>query len=68
MLEEKADEEPIVFTPADKGDIVVPHDDPLVIYAVVAKHPVSRILVDNKSSVNPINWNCFEKMNISKID
>ncbi|XP_052210357.1 uncharacterized protein LOC127813436 [Diospyros lotus] len=64
-MEAREDEEPITFTPADRGDIILPHDDPMVISATVAKHPVSRILVDSGSSVNLIYWNCFEQMHIS---
>ena len=44
---------------------MLPHDDPLVISAVIAKHPIERILVDNGSSVNLIYWNCFQKMNLT---
>ena len=49
----------------DQGDVLLPHDDPLVISAVIAKHPIERILVDNGSSVNLLYWNCFEKMHIA---
>ncbi|XP_052170472.1 uncharacterized protein LOC127786825 [Diospyros lotus] len=65
VMETREDEEPITFTPADRGDIILPHDDPMVISAIVAKHPVSRILVDSGSSVNLIYWNCFEQMCMS---
>lgn len=54
MMEVRDEEEPIMFTPADRGDIMVPYDDPMVIFVVVDKHPISRILVDNGSSVNLI--------------
>ena len=54
MMEVRDDEEPIIFTPIDRGDITLTHDDPMVITAVVAKHPISRILVDSGSSVNLI--------------
>lgn len=59
-------EEPITFTPEDQGDVLGPHDDPLVITAVIAKHLVSRILVDNGSSVNLIYKNCFEQMHLAQ--
>ncbi|XP_052204060.1 uncharacterized protein LOC127809334 [Diospyros lotus] len=65
VMETREDEEPITFTPTDRGDIILPHDDPMVISAIVAKHPVSRILVDSGSSVNLIYWNCFEQMRMS---
>jgi len=59
------DEEPIIFTPVDKGNVIIPHDDLVVISAVVAKHPIGRILVDSNNSINLIYWNCFEQMHIS---
>ena len=60
MMEVIDDEEPITFTPADRGDIILPHDDSMVIFAVIAKHPISRILMDSDSSVILIYWNCFK--------
>ncbi|XP_052182016.1 uncharacterized protein LOC127794803 [Diospyros lotus] len=65
VMEVRDDEEPITFVPADRGDIILPHDDPMVISAVVAKHPISRILVDNGNYVNLIYRNCFEQMHLS---
>ena len=59
------DEDPIIFMPKDQGDVLLPHDDPLVISAIIAKHPIERILVDSRSSVNLLYWNCFEKMHIA---
>ena len=65
MMEIRDDEESITFTPANRGDIILPHDDPMVTSGIVAKHPISRILVDCSSSVNLIYWNYFEQMHIS---
>jgi len=65
VTEVKDDEEPIIFTPIERGDIILPHDDLMVITTVVAKHPISRILVDSGSSINLIYWNYFEQMHIS---
>ena len=59
------DEDPIIFMPEDQGDVILPHDNPLVISAIIAKHPIERILVDSGSSVNLLYWNCFEKMHIA---
>jgi len=64
-MEVRDDEELIIFTPIDRGDIIIPHDDLMVITAVVARHPIRRILVDSGSSVNLIYWNCFEQIPIS---
>ena len=58
------DEDPIIFTHGDQGGVLLPHDDPLMIFAVITKHPVERILVDNGSFVNLLYWDCFKKMNI----
>jgi len=46
------DEDPIIFTPEDQGGVLLPHDNPLMIFTVIAKHLVDRILVDNGGSVN----------------
>jgi len=64
-MEVRENEEPITFTPADRGDIILPHDNPMVISTVIAKHPINRILVDSGSSVNLIYWNYFEQIHIS---
>jgi len=52
MEKMQENEDPIVFMPKDQRDVLLPHDDPLVILAIIAKHPVERVLVDNGSSVN----------------
>ncbi|XP_052171631.1 uncharacterized protein LOC127787608 [Diospyros lotus] len=59
------DKDPIIFTPKDQGDVLLPHNDPLVISVVIAKHPIERILVDSERSANLLYWNCFEKMHIA---
>ena len=59
------DESPIIFTTEDQGDVLLPHDDPLVISSIIAKHPIERILVDSGSTINLLYWNCFEKMHIT---
>jgi len=65
IMEVKENEKPITFMSADRGDIIIPHDDPLVISIIIAKHPISRILVDNGSSVNLIYGNYFGQIDIS---
>lgn len=60
VIETRENEEPITFTPANRGDIIILHDDSMVILAIIAKHPIGRILVDNGSLVNLLYWNCFE--------
>ena len=44
---------------------MMPHNDPLVISVMIAKHLIEQILEDNGSSVNLPYWNCFEKMRIA---
>ena len=53
-------EESITFTHANKENVLMPHDDSLVILAVIAKHSIDHILMDSDSSINLIYWNCFE--------
>lgn len=62
----RQNEEPIMFIPDDRRDVIILHDNPMVISTVIAKHPIGRILVDSGGSVNLIYWNCFEKMHISQ--
>ena len=59
------DKDPIIFTPKDQGDVLLPHDDPSVISTIIVKHPIERLLVDSRSSINLLYWNCFEKIHIT---
>ena len=43
-----------------------PHDDPLVIRAIVANKTVHRVLIDNGSSVDIIFASAFDKMGIKR--
>ena len=43
-----------------------PHDDPLVVRAVVANKTVHRVLVDNRNSVDIIFLSAFDKMAIGR--
>ena len=43
-----------------------PHDDPLVIRAVVANKTIHRVLVDNGSSTDIIFASTFDKMGIGR--
>ena len=43
-----------------------PHDDPLVVRAIVANKTVHRVLVDNGSSVDIIFASTFDKMGIGR--
>ena len=43
-----------------------PHDDPLVIRAIVANKTVHRVLIDNGSSADIIFASAFDKMGIGR--
>ena len=56
----------ITFSDSDLEGCQHPHDDPLVIRAVVANKMVHRVLVDNGSSVDIIFASAFDKMGIGR--
>ena len=57
---------PITFSDSDLEGCQHPHDDPLVIRAVVANKTVHLVLVDNGSSTNIIFASAFDKMGIGR--
>ena len=56
----------ITFFDSDLEGCQHPHDDPLVIRAVVANKTVNRVLVDNESSADIIFTSAFDKMDIRR--
>ena len=54
----------ITFSDSDLEGCQHPHDDPLVVRAVVANKTVHRVLVDNGSSTDIIFASAFDKMGI----
>ena len=56
----------IAFLDSDLEGCQHPHDEPLVISAVVANKTIHRVLVDNGSSVDIIFTSAFDKMDIGK--
>ena len=56
----------ITFSDSDLEGCQHPHDDPLVVRAVVANKTVHRILIDNGSSANIIFASAFNKMGIGR--
>ena len=56
----------ITFSDSDLEGCRHPHDDPLVIRAVVAKKMIHRVLVDNGSSADIIFTSAFDKMGIGR--
>ena len=56
----------ITFSVFDIEGCQHPHDDPLVIKAIVANKTIHMVLVDNGSSVDIIFASAFEKMEIGR--
>ena len=56
----------ITFSDSDLEGCQHPHDDPLVIRAVVANKTIHRVLVDNGSSADIIFASAFDKMGIRR--
>ena len=56
----------ITFSDSDLEGCQHPHDDPLVIRAVVANKTIHRVLIDNGSSADIIFSSTFDKMGIGK--
>ena len=56
----------ITFSDSDLEGCQQPHDDPLVIRAVVANKTIHRVLVDNGSSADIIFASAFDKMGIER--
>ena len=56
----------ITFSDSDLEGCQHPHDDPLVVPAIVANTTVHRVLIDNGSSANIIFASAFDKMGIGR--
>ena len=56
----------ITFSDSDLEGCQYPHDDPLVIRAIVANTIVHRVLIDNGSSADIIFASAFDKMGIGR--
>ena len=56
----------ITFSDSDLEGCQHPHDDPLVVRAIVANKTVHRVLVDNGSSADIIFASAFDKMGIGR--
>ena len=56
----------ITFSDSDLEGCQHPHDDPLVVRAIVANKTVHRVLVDNGSSADIIFASAFDKMDIRR--
>ena len=56
----------IAFSDSDMEGFQHPHDDPLVIKAVVANKTIHRVLIDNGSSADIIFASAFDKIGIER--
>ena len=56
----------IIFSDSDLEGCQHPHDDPLVVRAIVANKTVHRVLIDNGSSADIIFASAFDKMGIGR--
>ena len=56
----------ITFSDSDLDGCQHPHDDPLVVRAIVANTTVHRVLIDNGSSADIIFASAFDKMGIGR--
>ena len=56
----------ITFSDSDLDGCQHPHDDPLVVRAIVANTTVHRVLIDNGSSTDIIFASAFDKMGIGR--
>ncbi|XP_024026717.1 uncharacterized protein LOC112093116 [Morus notabilis] len=56
----------VAFNEDDASGVHFPHNDALVVEAMIENHTVCRILVDNGCSVDLLYSDCLEKMGIQK--
>ncbi|XP_042426307.1 uncharacterized protein LOC122014196 [Zingiber officinale] len=62
--QEQASNPVISFGPADLEGLELPHDDALIIKAIIANSRVARVFIDTGSSVNILFRTAFEEMQI----
>ena len=56
----------ITFTEDEAMEMCQPHDDPLVVSAVISNFQTRRILIDSGSSADILFWGAFEQLQIQK--
>ena len=56
----------ITFSDSDLEGCQYPHDDPLVVRAIVVNTTVHRVLIDNGSSADIIFASAFDKMGVGR--
>jgi len=62
----KSSSEPITFTAEDARWVMYPHNDPLVVSALIGNRNVHRILVDTGSAVDVLYEDTFHKMGLKQ--
>jgi len=68
-VEKTAAKQPlIIFTDDDFKGIIKNHDDPMVIWAIIANADVGRILVDQGSLTDILSYDAFLKMRFKDVD
>ncbi|KAL0430064.1 UNVERIFIED_CONTAM: Retrovirus-related Pol polyprotein from transposon [Sesamum radiatum] len=60
------DSSPITFSEEDEQGVIFPHEDAVVITAIISNIEVKRILVDSGSSVDVIFSETYERMGLDK--
>ena len=56
----------ISFSDDDLSTEPITHNDPLVVSAIIANHPVRRILINNGSSSEVLIYDAFLQMNLPR--
>ncbi|XP_070041372.1 uncharacterized protein [Nicotiana tomentosiformis] len=58
-------EDDITFTEEDAGELLLPHNDALVIFLNVLDFKIKRVLVDPEISANIIQWRVLERVKLT---
>lgn len=56
------------FGPNDLKGVIGPHNDALIIHALIANYNVGKVFMDTDSSVNILYWTVLEQMEIKLVD
>lgn len=62
----KSGSEPITFTSEDARCVMFPHNDPLVISAIIRNQNLHQIFVDNASSIDIHDKETFSRLGLKK--
>ena len=55
----------IAFTDEDLREVWIPHDDPIIVFLMIANFNVKKILVDNGSSMVILFYGAFQRIKLS---